>query len=119
MTSTMRVEAADVAVEPIVCQPWCREGDGHPDALFAADQHCWSEDRVIALTVNEPLDGGPAWWRGTSDPDAYAMVFLDRAPGESTSVCVGYADRFVIRFTPTEARLLAAALVEMAHVAER
>ncbi len=119
MTSTMRVEAADVTVEPIVCQPWCLEGDGHPDALFTADQHCWSEDRVIALTVNESIDGGPASWRDTSDPVAYAMVFLDSASGESTSVCVGYADRFAIRFTPTEARLLAAALLEMAGTAER
>ncbi len=120
MTSTsVRVEGADVAVKPVVCQSWCREGDGHQDALFASDQHCWSEDRVIALTVNESIDGGPASWRDTSDATAYAMVFLDRAPGESTSVCVGYTDRFAIKFTPTEACLLAAALLAMAHLAEQ
>lgn len=118
-TTSVRVEYADEAVTPIVCQPWCREGDGHPDALFAADQHCWSEDRTIALTVNEPIDGGPLSWRRTSDPVAYAIVFLDNPPGESTSVCLGYADRFAIKFTPTETRALAAALLEMANTAER
>lgn len=85
-STSVRVEGADVAVKPIVCQPWCREGDGHQDALFASDQHCWSEDRLIALTVDESIDGGPASWRDSSDPTVYAMVFLDRAPGESTSV---------------------------------
>lgn len=120
MTSTsIRVEDADEAVRPIVCQPWCREGDGHQDALFASDQHCWSEDRTIALTMNEPIDGGPKSWRERSDPTAYVMVFLDNSPGDSTTVCVGYLDRFAIKFTPTEARLLAAALHEMADLAER
>ncbi len=117
--STARVDGTDKAVDPIVCQPWCREGDGHRDALFASDQHCWSNDRVIALTVNEPIDGGPTFWRESPDPIAYAMVFLDNAPGESTSVCVGYGDRFAIKFTPAEARQLAAALLEMTNVAER
>lgn len=68
--------------------------------------------------MNEPIDGGPTFWRDASDAVAYAMVFLDNAPGESTSVCVGYGDRFAIKFTPAEARQLAAELLAMTDLAE-
>ncbi|MDT5291735.1 MAG: hypothetical protein QOF88_6624, partial [Mycobacterium sp.] len=43
------------SVPPIVCAPWCDDGDGHPNEWCAEDQTCWG-----ASTYLTPLELEPA-----------------------------------------------------------
>ena len=36
---------------PVECQPWCDQGDGHPDQCFTSDQACWSPSDYVALSL--------------------------------------------------------------------
>ena len=47
--------SARTPCSPLDCQPWCRDGDGHPDARTREDQWCFGvEDRVLLST--EPTE---------------------------------------------------------------
>lgn len=43
-------ETVNEGLPPIVCAPWCREGDGHAAAWHQDDQWCCSEGAVTQLT---------------------------------------------------------------------
>ena len=43
------------AVEPISCQPWCREGDGHPGARAREAQWCFGVEHRVHLST-EPAE---------------------------------------------------------------
>jgi hypothetical protein len=43
------------SVEPIVCQPWCRDGDGHPDERMREDQWCLGVEHSVHLST-EPTE---------------------------------------------------------------
>ncbi|ALE05527.1 hypothetical protein AL755_08600 [Arthrobacter sp. ERGS1:01] len=44
---------------PIKCEPWCSDGDGHPEEALMTDKHCWSEGKIVPLATNNataPVD---------------------------------------------------------------
>ncbi|MGV0719008.1 hypothetical protein ABQE93_26770 [Mycolicibacterium sp. XJ662] len=91
---------------PITCAPWCRAGDGHPDALFAEDQFCMGEWHVTPVSHDD--DGGKvsvlAYQKPGKLPDVDIEVEVDRPDS--------------LHLTPTEARSLAAALIAVADVVD-
>ena len=42
------------ALQAVECAPWCRDGNGHTNALQADDQACISEEHTVELST-EPL----------------------------------------------------------------
>ena len=58
---------------PITCQPWCRYGDGHPDADFTDEQTCSSEGYAVDLPNCETyIDDSGVW------TDIYVMGLSNR-----------------------------------------
>jgi hypothetical protein len=41
---------------PIVCTPWCEDGDGHPNELFAEDQRCFSPSLRVELSEHPLIE---------------------------------------------------------------
>lgn len=62
----------DPALPAVVCAPWCREGDGHTDALFHADQHCMSDHPGVHVGGTEIGAYAYRTADGTTDVDIYA-----------------------------------------------
>lgn len=116
-TSTTTTDEMSLDAPARVCMPWCRTNDGH-EGEAAVDQTCWSKDRAIPLETEDPVS--PERLMGAPrDPVPYSVTYLEAPLGESTRVCVGFGDLFSIKYTPTEARRLAAEIIELATVAER
>jgi hypothetical protein len=42
-------------ISPIVCAPWCQDGDGHPNEHALEDQTCWGDAGYVPLSL-EPAD---------------------------------------------------------------
>lgn len=41
---------------PLVeCQPWCEDGNGHPDYFHKRDQACWSPSEYIGMQLEDPI----------------------------------------------------------------
>ncbi len=99
---------------PIVCTPWCTDGDGHTQAVSEGDQVCWGETGPYVFPVHEPaeIDSNGAWltrvgamaYRGFGKD---AVVYLHVARSSP------HAD-ISVYLTANEARQLAARLVEVA-----
>jgi hypothetical protein len=73
-------------IPPIVCTPWCEDGDGHTNAAFRGDQTCWGPSNYVDLSLGEvtrdsygvyvPRIGVMAYrWRPAQPPSVY--VHLD------------------------------------------
>ncbi|MEP7194441.1 MAG: hypothetical protein ABI903_16470 [Actinomycetota bacterium] len=60
MTATMQdINGKTYTERPLVqCQPWCSEGDGHPNKWFTGDQWCHSEERAVSLRTEPKIDMG-------------------------------------------------------------
>jgi hypothetical protein len=43
------------SISPIVCTPWCQDGDGHPNEHNFEDQTCWGDAAYVPLSL-EPAD---------------------------------------------------------------
>jgi len=92
------------AVEPIVCQPWCRHGDGHPDERVREDQWCLGlEHKVLLSTEPDELQSD-----GSTGPqhlttyllrqanDSGARVFIGNGEGSGKSATLEEARRFAL-----------------------
>lgn len=43
-----------IGMPPIVCAPWCSDGDGHPNQTGRDDQVCWGhEGRKVDLSIED------------------------------------------------------------------
>jgi hypothetical protein len=94
------------AVEPISCQPWCRQGDGHPDERVREDQWCLGvEHRVLLSTEPTELqsDGSTEQQHLTTyllrqANDTGARVFIGHGHGEGSgkSATLEEARRFAL-----------------------
>ena len=51
----MSIASASPAIEPITCQPWCQNGDGHPDEKMREDQSCLGVEHRVHLST-EPTE---------------------------------------------------------------
>jgi hypothetical protein len=40
---------------PVQCEPWCTDGDGHPNTLGRRDQTCCGPEHYIEARVEEVL----------------------------------------------------------------
>ena len=104
MTTTERP-----TVSPIVCTPWCYDGGGHTDAVFAEDQTCLGEWH---FTPAEAVDGHPG----------QVAVLAYRGNGKQPDVAVNVEVANVcedLHFTPAHARQFAESLLAVADELER
>ncbi len=110
----MRTEAN--YLPPVECMPWCSYGDGHPAEWDTADQNCYSADNYLYLPLNERD-------KGTEGFCAQIGVAAKREIGFLPCVHVHLTlmDPDVdcgVKFTPAEARWLAAELLRTADLVD-
>jgi hypothetical protein len=98
----------------IECTPWCRDGDGHVNALHPEDQACISEEHIVELTT-EPL----IRFAGASTHLATPETYLLREPDDGTNVELSKGDVPVASLTLDEALELGRILTGMALAARR
>jgi len=102
------------AVAPIVCAPWCRDGDGHASE-HQDDQRCSSAPQKVLRTLAPQWGDTDGGWHPSE-----AEVFVERGPSFPLAVVLyecGDQD-YEVRLTPAEARSLAAHLIAGADLAE-
>lgn len=94
------------------CEPWCRDGDGHPKETHPHDRVCRAE-------------AGLLHWRRSHDYDLEITAQLVGDPGQAPTVALWLEGRFRgepldvdPELTPAEARLLAEALTRAADMIE-
>ena len=102
MTTTT---ATPTTLPPIVCAPWCEEGDGHVNEMFREDQACRIlSGEGIALSRHDY-----ARYAGGLDLDRlHVAVFRDLF--EEPYFEVGPESQTAFKLTPGEARELVAEL---------
>jgi hypothetical protein len=95
----------------VTCEPWCQYGDGHADASFPDDQHCWSDTYKVdmpslGLIVGKTykIRDGFDIYLGKKATHVAARVHLERLRGSE-----------VVELTRTEALALSDALREVAE----
>lgn len=54
MTTTERPK-----LPPIVCAPWCEDGDGHAREFMREDQTCWGPESYVDLSRERVTRDGP------------------------------------------------------------
>ena len=88
---------------PLECQPWCRDGDGHPGERAREDQWCLGiEDRVsLSTEPTEYLDDG-----NLREP-CLNTYLLRQADDTAPRVFIGCGGRSGRSATPAEARRFA------------
>lgn len=88
---------------PVVCEPWCAEGDGHRGP-FREDQVCWSASIRIDLSLEPLLPDLDGCW--ASNAEVYRLRHTD---GQA-QINIGMNGEYDIRMTPGEAAALRDAL---------
>lgn len=99
-------------MSPVRCPPWCTDGDGHPDYIYAVDQWCGSEGHFVTF-VNPSGEVDPFEQVG-------ALARLDHNP-DHTSVVLHVTTGDVdvdVDLSVAGARELAAAVLAAAELAE-
>ena len=112
MTATLYLVRPNVA--PVVCQPWCTDGDGHPDETLAEDQTCYSARTDVDLSrlPRVKMDDGEV-------VPQVLEVMLCSGPCQPTSVVLHSEDLSIcVDLTFKEARALADAFVAAVELAE-
>jgi hypothetical protein len=90
-------------VEPITCQPWCEEGDGHPRESVREDQCCYGvEHRVLLSTEPTMLMSD-----GRCEQQHLNTHLIRQADDTVTRVFIGHDDGFGKSATFEEARRFA------------
>ncbi|MEP7369880.1 MAG: hypothetical protein ABI662_09510 [Dermatophilaceae bacterium] len=99
-------------VEPIVCEPWCEIGDGHPDEGCREDQGCFGFEHRVYLSAEPlvPMTDLTTTWREQDYLNAYLMRLGADAP---TRVCVGHGEKLGQTLTFDEARRFAHAILDV------
>ncbi|MGC5628185.1 DUF6907 domain-containing protein [Georgenia sp. Z1344] len=100
-------------VPPIVCQPWCRDGDGHGDESGIDDQRCQTESTNVVSSLTPRWDAGGTWY------DTELEVFAISGPRVHPAVVLySTCGDFEWHLTASEARTIATALRERADALE-
>jgi hypothetical protein len=113
MTTTER------PIPPVVCAPWCVDGDGHTNEAFRGDQTCWGYDTYVDLSLEDVTRdkygvyvqriGATSHRRWGHTPCVY--VHLDSIELSANRGTIDHA----LHLTAEEAMSLAAALVKAAE----
>lgn len=105
-------------VAPITCTPWCSSGDGHPNEVYESDQNCYSATDYVLLPLNGRV-------RNVEYGDFFAQIGVSARRDLGFLPCVHIHLTLVdpdvdvgVKFTPAEARWLAAELLRTADLAE-
>lgn len=97
--------SVDSGIPLRVCEPWCNDGDGHPD-LHPDDRTCWTDIPQIELAGMSPIQvcsrgGGTEWAYDRVD------VFAWRRPeANHPEILINHESGSELRFTLEEARQL-------------
>jgi hypothetical protein len=94
---------------PVVCATWCTDGDGHPEAAFAADQRCWGEWRITPAAFTDGEEGEVAAIAHRGGPETQASVCLN--------VSIGRID-VDVHLTIDQAQLLVENLTRVIEIVE-
>jgi len=101
-------------VEPISCQPWCRDGDGHPHERVREDQWCVGVEHRVSLSTEPaeaPSGGGPV--------QPYLNTYLLRHANDTAPrLFVGYGAHSGKSATLEEARRFALEILARADALE-
>ncbi|HWJ65375.1 MAG TPA: hypothetical protein VNT31_01740 [Nocardioides sp.] len=106
-------EPTPVYVRP--CEPWCDSTDDHA-SQHPDDRTCWGPRTAVDFTLEEP----DKWDDGEWCYDRLEVIALRRP--EHDVACVGLSHErkaFEVALRASEARELAAALLEVAEVIEQ
>jgi hypothetical protein len=106
---------------PVMCAPWCEDGDGHANAVFREDQTCWGPATYVDLSLEPTQDEAGAylprfgaqayrWWPGAA-PCVYFHIDGIKVPANRGGDCP--LDDSV-HLTADEAIRLATALLKAA-----
>jgi hypothetical protein len=68
-------------VPPVVCAPWCTDGDGHPRSGFAEDQRCYGEWHITPAAFSDGEGGQVAAIAHRAGPETQADVCLNVSIG--------------------------------------
>jgi hypothetical protein len=90
-------------LEPITCQPWCEEGDGHPHEKVREDQCCCGVERRVLLSTEPTM----LMSDGSSQPQHLNAHLIRQADDTATRVFIGHDDGFGKSATLDEARQFA------------
>ncbi|CAN5119763.1 hypothetical protein BH11ACT1_BH11ACT1_19180 [soil metagenome] len=102
-------------VPPIVCAPWCRDGDGHGNDMFVEDQKCSSDSWTFVQSLEPKWIDIEGIWHARE-----VEVFVEQGPRNPQHVVVyEQGGEVELRLTASEARDLASALVQRAVLLER
>ena len=101
------------ATMPTECEPWCREGDGHPDVPMR-DQVCLSDDVRVELLAEAPVSIAPA---PLTRPFALSVAAEMRPERWAPTVRLTVDDERDLTLSAGEALHLAAALTRAANLA--
>jgi len=90
-------------LEPIICQPWCETGGGHPNQRLREDQCCFGPEHRVPLSEEPDERFGEA-----SSEQQYLNTYLMRVADDTAPrVFIGYNEAPGRPATPEEARRFA------------
>ncbi len=112
----MSTMTGDAALPTVECMPWCKAGDGHPDAVAVEDQWCGSEMKRVELTAEDVLvtAGRHSVHREMQTLDVYLQ---HQAYATRSLVCLSHNENPEIRLTADEAIRLGEALITAGRTA--
>jgi hypothetical protein len=92
---------------PVQCQPWCQEGDGHPDEGTPEDQWCFGVEHRVHLSTEPTVLMADA-----SMQEQYLCTYLLRhADDTAPRVFIGFEQECGRSATLDEARRFALAVL--------
>lgn len=106
--------SADLGIPTEPCAPWCDTPSGHDPKLHPEDRACWSEYRVVPLSLHDPLKYSDGRRRD------FAEVYLRRRLGQAPRVVMhaeGSDDEYEL--TVAEAQQLAKEILRWVEEAAR
>lgn len=99
---------------PVTCQPWCQEGDGHPQEVHPDDQQCSSTWQI--------LHPAPAGWSHEGAARDKLSIAAQRRPyidgGRPLVLIWSELHDVETWLSPSDARALADELVNAARLIE-
>jgi len=100
-------EGAALPAVPLECFPWCVDGDGHGDELFADDQSCTTAEHRVTLSQHDDIEMNDGTWQA----DYAAVSAAAYADGHmAPEIRLGQGEEAPMRLTLEEAAQVAQAI---------